>query len=140
MPTFDQIASDSSATIWKQSGKSFPLGATVSTEGTNFSIFSKHSTAVELLLFDHVDDPEPARIIELDRDRNRTYHYWHTFLPGISTGQIYAYRVAGPFDPARGLRFDPQKVLLDPYGKCIARPSHCSREDARNPGPIRQQP
>ena len=134
MPTFDQIASDGSATIWKQSGKSFPLGATVSIEGTNFSIFSKHSTAVELLLFDHVDDPEPARVIELNRDRNRTYHYWHTFLPGISAGQIYAYRVAGPFDPAKGLRFDPQKVLLDPYGKCIARPSHYSRDDARRPG------
>src|SRR4051794_33584448 len=135
MPTFDQIASDGSATIWKQSGKSFPLGATVSIEGTSFSIFSKHSTAVELLLFDHIDDPEPVRVIELNEDRNRTYHYWHTFQPGISMGQIYAYRVTGPFDPAKGLRFDPQKVLLDPYGKCIAWPSHRSRDHARRPGP-----
>ena len=135
MPTFDQIARDGSATIWKQSGKSFPLGATVSIEGTNFSIFSKHSTAVELLLFDHIDDPEPVRVIELNRDRNRTYHYWHTFQPGISMGQIYAYRVTGPFDPAKGLRFDPQKILLDPYGKCIAWPSHRSRDHARRPGP-----
>src|SRR4051794_34396119 len=134
MPTFDRIASDGFATIWKQSGKSFPLGATVSIEGTNFSVFSKHSTAVELLLFDNVDDSEPARVIELNQDRNRTYHYWHTFLPGIAAGQTYAYRVAGPFDPAKGLRFDPKKVLLDPYGKCIARPSNYSREGARRLG------
>ena len=134
MQTLDQTASDGSATSLQKSGKSFPLGATVSTEGTNFSIFSKHSTAVQLLLFEHVDDPEPARVIELDRGRNRTYHYWHVFVPGIAAGQIYGYRVAGPFDPAKGLRFDPQKVLLDPYGKCIARPSHRSREAARQPG------
>ena len=60
MQTLDQTASDGSATSSKKSGKSFPLGATVSTEGTNFSIFSKQSTAVQLLLFEHVDDPEPA--------------------------------------------------------------------------------
>src|SRR4051812_2751922 len=115
MRTFDQIARDGSIAIQKESGKSFPLGATVVAEGTNFSIFSKHATEVQILMFEHADDPEPARIIKLDRGCNRTYHYWHTFVPGISTGQIYAYRVAGPFDPARGLRFDPQKVLLDPY-------------------------
>src|SRR5690242_17047749 len=114
MHTFDKIVRDSSTTTREKSGTSFPLGATVSAEGTNFSIFSKHSTAVEILLFDHVDDPEPAQVIELNRDRNRTYHYWHAFLPGIAAGQIYAYRVAGPFDPIKGLRFDPQKVLLDP--------------------------
>ena len=134
MQILDRTARDGSSISLQKSGKSHPLGATAFPEGTNFSIFSKHSTAVQLLLFDHVNDPEPARVIELERDRNRTYHYWHTFLPGIAAGQIYAYRVAGPFDPAKGLRFDPQKVLLDPYGKCIARPSHYSREDARRPG------
>ena len=103
-------------------------------DGANFSIFSKYSTEVQLLLFDHVDDPKPARIIELDRGRNRTYHYWHVFVPEITAGQIYAYRAGGPFDLARGLDFDPQKVLLDPYGKCIARPPRYNREDARRPG------
>src|SRR5690348_2405845 len=93
MPTIDQIARDRSVATQEKSGKSFPLGATVLAEGTNFSIFSKHATEVQILMFEHVDDPEPAQIMKLDRDRNRTYHYWHMFVPGISTGQIYAYRV-----------------------------------------------
>ena len=117
-----------------QPGKSFPLGATLVSGGANFSVFSKHSTGAQLLLFDDVDAPEPSRVIDLDPRANRTYHYWHVWVPGVTAGQIYGYRVAGPFDPARGLRFDPDKVLLDPYGKCIARPAGRSREAARRPG------
>jgi glycogen operon protein len=117
-----------------QPGKSFPLGATLSRDGANFSVYAKHSAAVQLLLFDHVDDPEPSRVIHLNPRGNRTYHYWHAFVPGVTRGQLYGYRVSGPFDPARGLRFDPNKVLLDPYGKCIARPVRRSREAARKPG------
>jgi isoamylase len=116
-----------------QPGKSFPLGATLVSGGANFSVFSKHSTGAQLLLFDDVDAPTPSRIIDLDPRANRTYHYWHVFVPGVIAGQIYAYRVAGPFDPARGPRFDPDKVLLDPYGKCIARPARRCREAARRP-------
>jgi isoamylase len=115
-------------------GKSFPLGATTTKEGANFSLFAKRARAVELLLFDDVDAAEPARVIALDPRAHRTYHYWHAFVPGIGAGQIYAYRVAGPFDPDRGLRFDADKVLLDPYGRCIARPAGRSREAARRPG------
>jgi isoamylase len=115
-------------------GRSFPLGATLYPEGVNFSVFSKGSESVQLLLFDHVDDPKPSRVVELDRWTNRTYHYWHVFLPGITAGQLYAYRVRGPFDPERGLRFDPDKVLLDPYGRCVARPAAYSRDAARKPG------
>jgi glycogen operon protein len=115
-------------------GKSFPLGATLVAGGANFSVFAKHSTGAQLVLFDDVDAPEPARVIDLDPRANRTYHYWHVFVPGVAAGQIYAYRVAGPFEPERGLRFDPDKVLLDPYGKCIARPAGRSREAARHRG------
>jgi isoamylase len=115
-------------------GKSSPLGATLAPGGANFSVFAKHSTAVQLLLFDDVDAPKPSRIMDLDPRTNRTYHYWHLFVPGVTAGQIYAYRVAGPFCPERGLRFDPDKVLLDPYGKCVARPATRSREAARHPG------
>jgi isoamylase len=115
-------------------GSSFPLGAPLSTDGANFSVFAKHSTAAQLLLFDTIDDREASRVIDLDPYDNRTYHYWHVFVPGVRAGQIYGYKVAGPFDPAKGLRFDPQKVLLDPYGKCVAVPTRRSREAARRPG------
>jgi isoamylase len=117
-----------------QPGKSFPLGATLVSGGANFSVFAKYSAAAQLLLFDEADAPKPSRVIDLDPRANRTYHYWHVFVPGITAGQIYAFRVAGPFDPARGLRFDPDKVLLDPYGKCIARPAGRRRDAARRPG------
>jgi len=117
-----------------QKGKSFPLGATLVPGGANFSVFSKYSAGVQLLLFDGADASKPSRVIDLDPRTNRTYHYWHVFVPGITVGQIYAYRVAGPFDPKRGLRFDAAKVLLDPYGKCIARPAGHNREAARQPG------
>ena len=73
-------------------GCSSPLGATVSPRGVNFSLFSKHGTGVELLLFDHVDDAQPARTIRLDPVTNRSYHYWHVFVPGLTAGTIYGYR------------------------------------------------
>ena len=123
-----------STEVIQHQGKSFPLGATLSCGGANFSVFAKHSKAAQLLLFDRVDDPEPSRVIDLDPRINRTYHYWHAFVPGITAGQLYGWRIAGPFDPSKGLRFDPNKVLLDPYGKCIARPLGRSREVARRPG------
>jgi glycogen operon protein len=117
-----------------QRGRSFSLGATLVDGGVNFSVFAKHSTAAQLLLFDGVNAATPSRVIDLDPRANRTYHYWHVFVPGVAAGQIYAYRVGGPFDPERGLRFCPDKVLLDPYGKCVARPVGRSREAAWRPG------
>jgi glycogen operon protein len=115
-------------------GRSFPLGSTLSPEGVNFSVFSKSATLVELLLFDQVDDAQPARVIRLDPRRHRTYHYWHVFVPGLKAGQLYGYRVSGPCEPARGLRFDPDKVLLDPYGRAVAVPPRYSRRAAQQPG------
>ena len=117
-----------------QVGKTFPLGATVHSEGANFSIFSRNASAIDLLLFDDVDDARPARVISLDRQRNRTFHYWHVSVPDIQPGQLYAYRAYGPFDPHAGLRFDPDKVLLDPYGKGVAIPGQYSRDAASKPG------
>jgi isoamylase len=106
-------------------GSSSPLGATPSGNGVNFSVFSKHATAVQLLLFDGVNDTKAARVVRLDPSANRTYHYWHVFVPNVRPGQLYAYRVEGPFDPSRGMRFDPTKVLLDPTaeGSWFPRPT-----------------
>src|SRR3954463_12879228 len=118
----------------QHAGRSFPLGATLDRTGTNFSLFAKSSRAAQLLLFDSADAPAPSRVIDLDPRANRTYPYWHTFVPGVAAGQVYAYRISGPFDPERGLRFDPSKVLLDPYGKCIARPAARTGDAARRPG------
>jgi isoamylase len=115
-------------------GLSSPLGATLSAEGTNFSVYSKHATAVELVLFDCVDDARPARVIQIDPASGRTYHYWHVFVPGVKAGEIYAYRVNGKFDPPSGMRFDSAKVLLDPYGRGVVIPERYSREAARNEG------
>ncbi len=115
-------------------GASAPLGATPRGDGVNFSVFSKNATRIELLLFDNADTGQPARVIPLDPDRHRTYHYWHVFVPGITPGQVYAYRAQGPFAPERGLRFDGAKVLLDPYGAAVAVPERYRRRDASAPG------
>ena len=89
---------------------------------------------IELLFFDHEDDGRPSQVIRLDQTIHRTYHYWHVFVPGLQAGQLYGYRVHGPFDPSKGLRFDPTKVLLDPYGRGVAVPRNYSREAARQEG------
>src|SRR5258705_3648027 len=115
-------------------GLSSPLGATLSPEGVNFSVYSKHATVIELLLFDCVDDARPARVIRIDPSTNRTYHYWHVLVPGVKEGQIYGYRVGGPFDPPSGMRFDPAKVLIDPYGRATVVPKNYSREAAQREG------
>jgi isoamylase len=89
---------------------------------------------MELVLFDREDDGRPSRVITIDPRAGRTYHYWHVFVPGLKAGQLYGYRAQGPFDPAKGLRFDPGKVLLDPYGRGVAVPGQYSREAAMKPG------
>lgn len=114
-------------------GRSYPLGATVTHEGVNFAIFSQNSTRAELLLFDHPDDPQPSTVIELDPETNRTFYYWHCLVPGLRAGQVYAYRMHGPFDPAHGHRFDGAKVLLDPYAKAIVT-SRYERDAAKQSG------
>jgi len=115
-------------------GRSSPLGATIRDGGANFSVFSRNATAVELLFFDTEDDARPSCVIPLDPTTSRSYHYWHAFVPEIRPGQLYGYRVHGRFDPAGGRRFDPSKVLLDPYGRGVVVPRGYSREAARRPG------
>lgn len=120
--------------IGTERGQSYPLGATVAPNGVNFSVFSKNGAAMELLLFDEVNDSKPSAVIKFDPNKNKTYDYWHTFVAGLKAGQLYGYRADGPFEPEHGHRFDPAKVLLDPYGRAIAVPEKYSRLAAGLPG------
>jgi isoamylase len=115
-------------------GRSFPLGATVDDGGVNFCVYSGRAQQLELLLFDGATDAAPAQIIRLDARAHRTYHYWHVFVPGLRPGQVYAYRAAGPCEPACGRRFDPEKVLLDPYARAVVVPDAYDRAAASRPG------
>jgi isoamylase len=115
-------------------GSSDPLGATLTGSGVNFSLYSRDASGIDLLLFDCEDDGRPSHVIRLDPSVNRTYHYWHIFLSGVQAGQLYGYRVNGPSDPARGWRFDPAKLLLDPYGRGVAVPKNYSRKAAQTQG------
>jgi glycogen operon protein len=115
-------------------GQSAPIGATVYEGGVNFSIYSRTASGIDLLLFDHVDDGRPSRVISLDRRRNHTHHYWHCYVPGLAEGQLYGYRAQGVYDPSQGRRFDSAKLLLDPYGRGVATPGGYDREAARRPG------
>src|SRR5207237_4641146 len=97
--------------VWP--GRPYPLGATWDGEGVNFALFSAHAARVELCLFDPSGEHETARI-ELPEYRDEI---WHGYLPGIRPGQIYGYRVHGPYKPEEGHRFNPNKLLLDPYAR-----------------------
>ena len=101
--------------VWP--GVPAPLGATWDGEGTNFAIFSEHATRVELCLYAHPDDAVEASRVEL---RERTDQIWHAYLPDVRPGQYYGYRVHGPHAPAEGDRFNPAKLLIDPYAKAIS--------------------
>ncbi len=96
-------------------GKWYPLGATLVGEGVNFALYSKHASDVFLLLFDRPEG-EPTDIIQLP---TRTKYVWHAYVQGIHAGQLYGFKVCGPFKPAEGLRFNEQKLLMDPYAKAL---------------------
>jgi isoamylase len=102
--------------VWP--GRPHPLGATWDGLGVNFALFSENATAVELCLFDSPTDAHEAERIRLPE---RTDLVWHAYLPDVQPGQVYGYRVHGPYDPLAGHRFNPAKVVLDPYAKAIAR-------------------
>jgi len=98
--------------VWP--GKPHPLGPTWDGEGTNFALFSEHATGVELCLFDHMDDAEERERVSLPE---RTNQVWHGYLPDVRPGQLYGYRVHGPYAPEHGHRFNAAKLLVDPYAR-----------------------
>jgi glycogen operon protein len=116
-------------------GDPSPLGATVMVDGVNFSLFSQRAVSVELLLFDDFDDPDPYQILTFHPYHNKTFFYWHIFVEGIGAGQIYAFRVDGPFDPFEGHRFNRNKILVEPYSKGVVYSANWSRDDAMHPYP-----
>ena len=103
-----------------RSGAPFPLGAHARGDGVNFAIFSRHATGVRLDLFAGPDDAVPTRSIVLDAARNKTGDIWHVWLAGIPPGQLYGFRIAGPYAPHEGHRFNPNKLVVDPYATAIA--------------------
>jgi len=109
--------------VWP--GDPYPLGATWTGVGVNFALFSAHATKVELCLFDSPDAKAERRRIPLTE---QTDMVWHGFLPDVRPNQLYGYRVYGPYDPPSGNRFNPNKVVMDPYAKSVARPIHWGDE------------
>jgi isoamylase len=103
-----------------RSGVPLPFGTFESGGGVNFALFSRHASRVRLELFDRAIDAAPARIIDLDPARNRTGDVWHVWLKGIRSGQLYAYRMDGPYQPEQGHRFNFHKLLLDPFATAIS--------------------
>jgi len=100
--------------IWP--GRTYPLGATWDGQGVNFALFSENATQVDLCLFDQPEQAEETHRIPLE---NPTNHIWHAYFPQLRPGQLYGYRVHGPYDPEGGHRFNPSKLLIDPYAKAL---------------------
>jgi glycogen operon protein len=101
-------------------GEPFPAGASVVRQGVNFAVFSRHATAVSLILYERPDDETPLQVIDLDPVHNRTFFFWHVLVDGAGPGLVYAWRVDGPTDTARtGFRFDPRRELLDPWARAV---------------------
>ncbi len=101
--------------VWP--GAPYPLGATWDGEGTNFALFSENATAVELCLFDGANDAQERERVSLSE---HTDGVWHAYLPDVRPGQCYGYRVYGPYEPRHGHRFNPAKLLIDPYAKAVS--------------------
>ena len=97
-------------------GHPYPLGATWDGEGVNFALFSENATGVELCLFDRPDQEKETHNIRIEE---RTNQIWHVFLPEVRPGQLYGYRVNGPYEPQAGHRFNANKLLIDPYAKAL---------------------
>lgn len=99
-------------------GKPFPLGATMDAKGVNFAIYSENATAVELCLFNNETDQQETEVINITE---KSGNIWHVYVPGLKPGQLYGYRIDGPYDPANGHRFNKNKLLIDPNAKAITK-------------------
>ena len=102
-----------------ENGRALPFGASLSVEGVNFSLFSRHATAVSLLLFENEKPNISWQEIKLDPQKNKTGDIWHCFIPGLKAGACYLYRIDGPYNPEKGFRYNYNKLLLDPYAKAL---------------------
>jgi len=100
-------------------GKPYPLGASVTLQGVQFTLVSKNATGVYLQLFHDSRDSEPFQEFELDPSLNRTGNVWHIEVTGLTAGALYLYRVDGPFEPKNGHRFNRYHSLLDPYARAL---------------------
>jgi isoamylase len=115
-------------------GSPLPWGAHPHGDGVNFALFSRHATRVRLEFYDRAGDSTPSRVFDLDPERHRTGDVWHVWVRGVAPGQFYGYRVEGPYAPAEGHRFNPRKLLLDPFATALAGLDHwdfapaCGRE------------
>ena len=103
-----------------RAGSPLPLGTQETGGGVNFALFSRYASRVRLELFDHPEDATPARVIDLNSARNHTGDVWHVWVKGIGPGQLYAYRVDGPYEPSEGHRFNFNRLLLDPFATAIS--------------------
>ncbi|MBN1834550.1 MAG: glycogen debranching protein GlgX [Spirochaetales bacterium] len=112
-------------------GRPLPLGATLVPGGVQFAVISRHATDVHLLLYERPEDAEPAAEVRLDPRENRTGDIWHVQVSGLGAGAYYLYRAFGPYDPKKGHRFNPNKLLLDPYAKAVTGSFTWNLADAR---------
>jgi len=103
-----------------RTGFAMPLGARSRGDGVNFAIFSRDATRVRLELYKSPQDASPSKVIDLDPVRHRTGDVWHVWVQGITSGQLFAYRIDGPYQPEEGHRFNVHKLLLDPFATAIA--------------------
>ncbi len=103
-----------------QPGRRYPFGATRDARGANFSVFSRHATGAQLLLFEKADSATPFQVITLDPEVNRTFFSWHVYVVDLPAGIYYGWRIDGPYEPHRGMRFDRHKVLLDPSVRAVS--------------------
>jgi isoamylase len=103
-----------------RTGTPLPWGARQVGDGVNFAVFSRHATHVRLEFYDKASDTSPSKVIDLDPVRHRTGDVWHVWVRDVPSGQLYAYRVDGPYRPQEGHRFNPHKLLLDPFARAIA--------------------
>jgi len=106
-----------SASLKVMPGQPYPLGATWDGKGVNFAVFSENAESIELCLFNDENDAEEYVKIKIEEV---SHHIWHVYVPDLKPGQLYGYRVSGPYDPEKGHRFNPNKLLIDPYTRALS--------------------